>query len=160
MEFNKKSFHRPFVLLIVVLICLMTSGFRKEQAESKSSTTASIAWLTDHDQALSKARDSKKPLMIVFKADWCPHCRRLKDMTFTRIDVIKKASSFIPLQIDIDKYQDLAKSYNANAGRYGGVGVPNILFMTYQNRTLKHIIGFKKPEELIAVMDSVLVMIE
>jgi len=160
MKFDKNSFLQQFILYSVILICLIIGGCRKGQPESNSSAVAGIQWMTNHDQALSTAKESKKPLMIEFTADWCRHCRRLEDTTFTHIDVIKKASSFIPLQIDIDKYQDIAKSYNANAGKYGGVGVPNILFMTDQKKKLKHIIGFRKPEELIAVMDSVLLMIE
>ena len=50
----------------------------------------------------------------------------------------------------------LYPKYNANARKYGGVGIPNILFMTGKKEKIKHIVGYHGPAQFLAVMDSVL----
>jgi thiol-disulfide isomerase/thioredoxin len=117
---------------------------------------AEIDWRFDLDAALAAARSANKPLMIDFMAEWCPPCRAMEDSTFNDPVVIQRAASFVTLRIDVDKQREVAIRYNGNARKYGGVGIPNILFMTAGETKLKHIIGFQGPQQLIAVMDSVL----
>ena len=64
--------------------------------------------------------------------------------------------NFIPVRIDVDQNQDVANEYNGNANKYGGKGIPNILFMDKDKNVIRHIVGFHSPEKLINVMDSVL----
>ena len=92
-------------------------------------------------------------------ADWCPPCRAMEDSTFSNPEVINKAQDFIPLRIDVDEHQDVANKYNGNASKYGGVGIPNILFMKADETRLKHVIGYHGPQKFIAVMDSVLTLL-
>ena len=44
-------------------------------------------------------------------------------------NIIKKSNEFIPVRIDVDKQKDIAEEYNGNARKYGGIGIPNILFL-------------------------------
>jgi len=117
---------------------------------------AEIDWKFDLDAALAEARRTNRPLMIDFMAEWCPPCRAMEDSTFNDPDVIQRAASFVTIRIDVDKQREVAIRYNGNARKYGGVGIPNILFMTAGQTRLKHIIGFQGPQQLVAVMDSVL----
>ena len=63
------------------------------------------------------------------------------------------------LKIDVDKQQDIANKYNGNARKYGGMGIPNILFLDKENNIVHRIVGFHDASQLIAVMDSVLLEI-
>jgi thiol:disulfide interchange protein len=115
-----------------------------------------IAWMNDLDQAFAAARKENKPLMIDFMAGWCEPCKEMEATTFRKPAVILKAGSFIPVRIDIDKQPQVASKYKALARAYGGVGIPNMLFMTSDGRKIKHIIGFCTAVELLAAMNSAL----
>jgi thiol:disulfide interchange protein len=115
-----------------------------------------IHWTYNLKDGLAEAKAKHKPVMIDFMAVWCPPCRAMEDSTFSDAGVIEKAGAFIPVRIDIDKHRDLAAKYNGLARKYGGVGIPNILFMNADETQLKHVVGYYTPAQLIGAMDSAL----
>ncbi|MDD4857094.1 MAG: thioredoxin family protein [Candidatus Krumholzibacteria bacterium] len=117
---------------------------------------AEIKWAYDIDKGFAKAKKENKPVMVDFMAVWCPPCHAMEDTTFASADVIEKASAFVPVRIDIDKKRDVAAKYGALARKYGGIGIPNVLFMAPDGRKLKHIVGYYAPRQFIAAMDSAL----
>jgi thiol:disulfide interchange protein len=119
-------------------------------------TKKEIHWISDIDDALAGSRKSGKPIMVDFMATWCPPCRAMEDSTFSDASVVGKAASFVTVRIDIEKQRNVAERYGALARKYGGIGIPNILFMNGEGRKLKHIVGYYGPRELIAAMDSAL----
>ena len=142
-------------LIILGLIVSFGCG-----SKDTSATPETIAWMTDLEKAFEMAKAEDKPLMIDFMAEWCPTCQKMDATTFKSADVIEKSSQFIPVRIDVDKQGDLADSMNCNAGKYGGIGIPNILFLDREGNKLKHPIGYRKTETFLSVMDSVLAMVE
>ena len=94
--------------------------------------------------------------MIDFMAQWCPPCKKMDQETFSDQNVIEKLNEFVLLKIDVDKQQDVAKKYNGNARKYGGMGIPNILFLDKEKNIVHRIVGFHDADQLISVMDSVL----
>jgi thiol:disulfide interchange protein DsbD len=141
------------LLCLVFLVAVSVAGCGGDAGKQEST---GIPWLEDLDTALLTARELRKPLMIDFTATWCPPCRKMEKSTFSNEEVIRRARSFVTLRIDVDKQRDIAVRYNGNARKYGGVGIPNILFMTAGEERLRHIIGYYDPDSLVAVMDSVL----
>jgi thiol:disulfide interchange protein len=115
-----------------------------------------ISWTNDLDQGLAAAKKENKPLMIDFMASWCEPCKEMEDTTFSNAAVILKAKSFIPVRIDIDKQPKVAAKHKALARAYGGIGIPNMLFMTGNGIKIKHIVGFYDATRLLAVMNSIL----
>lgn len=122
--------------------------------------TRKITWLHNLSEAKQMAKVQNNPLMIDFYADWCPSCNRMKDSTFSDQKVIQKSQHFIPVKIDVDKQGDIANRYKSNASKYGGIGIPNILFISPDSIELAHPIGYKNPEEFLTIMDSVLTKIK
>jgi thiol:disulfide interchange protein len=140
--------------ILVIVLAALSAGCGKDQAPAR------IEWTFDIDAALIAARAQDKPVMVDFMATWCPPCHAMEDSTFSSPHVIRKASAFIPVRIDVDAQREVAVAYNANARKYGGVGIPNILFMDAEGKKLKHIVGYHGPEQFFSVMDSVLTMLQ
>ena len=119
-------------------------------------TLVEAKWGDNLELALNQASDSDKIVMIDFMAQWCPPCKKMDQETFSDQSVIKKLNEFILLKIDVDIQQDVAKKYNGNARKYGGMGIPNILFLDKEKNIVHRIVGFHDAGQLISVMDSVL----
>lgn len=143
------------VLMIAALVSMLAPDLQAGRSPIHRKHTE-IKWTYDVDKGLAKAKKENKPMMVDFMAVWCPPCHAMEDSTFTSPDVIKKASAFVPVRIDIDKKREVAAKYGALARKYGGIGIPNVLFMAPDGRKLKHIVGYYAPQQFIAAMDSAL----
>jgi thiol:disulfide interchange protein len=135
---------------------ILLANCQKKAQEQGTKASAEIDWGNNVDSALTLAAKNDKIVMIDFMATWCPPCRQMEKETFPDKRVIERAEKFIPVRIDVDKNQEIAEEYNGNAGKYGGIGIPNILFIDKTKAVKRHIVGFQDAEKLAAVMDSVL----
>lgn len=152
---------RRIGLTCLIASTILIAASLAAQSVSAAKTTKikkEIHWLSSVDAALTRAAKIGKPVMIDFMATWCPPCRAMEDSTFSNQLIAEKASSFVTVRIDIDKQREVAARYGALAKKYGGIGIPNILFLSPNGNRLKHIVGYYGPRELSAVMDSVLAM--
>ena len=133
--------------LLLILLCLPMVGFGQSQE---------IIWEKNLDSAFNLASLSNKIIMIEFMAEWCPPCKRMEKETFTNERVIKRSSKFIFVKIDVDKHQDIAKEYKRNAKKYGGIGIPNIIFIGNDKNVIHQTVGFLNADQLITVINTVL----
>jgi thiol:disulfide interchange protein len=133
--------------LLIILLCLPLIGFGQNQE---------IIWKENLDSAFNLASLSNKIIMIEFMAEWCPPCKRMEKETFSNDKIINKSNEFIFVKVDVDKNQDIANEYKRNAKKYGGIGIPNILFIDKDKNIVHQTVGFLNANQLTAVMDSVL----
>ena len=145
---------KKILLLLVFVLLIFSVGWRND---TQKESLDEIRWGNNLDSALNLASNSNKIIMIDFMAEWCPPCKKMDKETFSNKSVIQKLTEFILVRIDIDKQQNIAKKYNGNARKYGGIGVPNILFLDRERNIVHRIVGFHNAGQLIAVMDSVLI---
>ena len=141
-----------------LLILIFTIFFFSCKDKVSQQVLDEIQWENNLDLALNLASDSNKIVMIDFMAQWCPPCKKMDEETFSAEKVIKKSDEFILVRIDVDKQEKVANKYNGNARKYGGMGIPNILFLDKEKNIIHRIVGFHDANQLIAVMDSVLVI--
>ena len=136
-----------------LIILLLIVGCSKKVSENSLN---GIKWGNNLDSAFTLASNSNKFIMIDFMAEWCPPCKEMDKNTFSNTNIIKKSNEFIPVRIDVDKQQNIAEEYNGNARKYGGIGIPNILFLDKEKKIIRHIVGFHDVDQLMGIMDSVL----
>ena len=98
------------------------------------------------DQAI---KNSNKPVMLDFYADWCISCKELEFITFADENVKQKLSQFTLLKADVtaDNENDkaLLKKFNL-------FGPPGLIFWDKNDKEIKsaEIIGYKNPEDFLA----------
>ena len=134
-------------------ILLLIVGCEKQVNED---SRHGIQWGNNLDSAFTIASNSNKIIMIDFMAEWCPPCKEMDKNTFSNTNIINKSNEFIAVRIDVDKQQNIAEQYNGNARKYGGIGIPNILFLDKEKKNIRHIVGFHDVDQLLGIMDSVL----
>jgi thiol:disulfide interchange protein len=142
------------LVLFALVSMLATDCFAKRSWAARKH--GGIKWTYNIDEGLAKAKKEHKPVMVDFMAVWCPPCKAMEDSTFSSPEVIRKAGDFVPVRIDIDQQRKVAARYNGLARKYGGIGIPNILFLAADGATLKHIVGYYGPRAFVAAMDSAL----
>lgn len=151
----RRTFGLSFLITTALVLSLAASGYAGRSWLQRKHGAA-IKWTYNLDEGLARAKKLGKPVMIDFMAVWCPPCKAMEDSTFSNRSVVRKAGDFVPVRIDIDKQRDVATKYNGLARKYGGVGIPNILFLAADGKKLKHIVGYYGPQQLVAAMDSAL----
>ncbi len=102
-----------------------------------------------------EVKNSDKPIMIKFTADWCVICKELEEITFVDPKVAKLMSEFKLLKIDMTKNSDDDK---ALLKKFDAVGPPTIIFYDKDANELKNFktIGFKSPEVFSKTLENVL----
>lgn len=108
-----------------------------------------IKWHTSFPSALRIAREAGKPLMVDFYSDRCGWCVRLDKKTYTDPGVSKLADEFVSVKVDVSKEQALARTHQVT-------GLPTIIFMDKEGKTIHKIIGFRNPEPFRAEMQEAL----
>ncbi|MFY9326618.1 MAG: protein-disulfide reductase DsbD [Georgfuchsia sp.] len=107
-----------------------------------------VASRADLDMRL---KNSGKPVMLDFYADWCASCKEMERNTFEDAEVKKVLAGFTLLQVDVtaNTEEDIAL-----LKRFGLVGPPGILFFNGQgieNQELR-VIGYQPPEQFILAL--------
>ena len=77
----------------------------KTQVNEKSKET--INWYS-LDDGLEKSEVEKKPLMIVFHADWCQYCIKFEEETFSNQKIINYLNkNYVPVKVNVDSEKPL-----------------------------------------------------
>lgn len=138
-------------LLIAVLLTSCPLLFMSCSREGKETTAGGdeLEWFLTYEEAMEKAKEKNRPVMIDFYTDWCSWCKQLDRTTYAAPTVIKKAEEFISLKIDADEKRPLAARYKVGA-------FPTILFIDPEGIEIHRVVGFRPPEDFLREMDTAL----
>jgi len=120
---------------------------------------AAVAWRSYAD-GLKEAKEQKKPVLLVFYTEWCPHCTNYSRV-FHDPRIVEKSKSFIMVRLDKEQNADLSKKY-APDGEY----IPRTYFLapdgtlnpaiTEQRPSYKYFYSESNPSSLLRGMDAAL----
>ena len=104
-------------------------------------------WLTDYNEALKIAKDSGKPILIDFQAEWCGPCHMLRDQVFDAPIFKPQAKRWVLLAVDVDKQPKLAVKYAASS-------LPSVLILNSQGKPVLGTRGYSDPQSTIEFLDD------
>jgi thiol:disulfide interchange protein len=116
---------------------------------------AAIAWAT-YESGMSRAAAERRPIVLVFYTDWCPHCHNYSRV-FHDAEVVDLARSFVMIRVERDGSRDLSEMYDLD-GEY----IPRTFFLTSagevrtelhgSNPAFRYFLDEHEPRELLALM--------
>ena len=105
--------------------------------------------------ALKKAKESGKPLVVVFSATWCPPCQSNKKNVYPSEPVKVFHDKFIWAYLDTDD-ETSAKT----AKEFGVSGIPHIQFVDKDGKSIDKMVGGSSPEEFAKTLTGILAKIK
>ena len=75
----------------------------------------SIKFSDNLNEALARAKGSRKPVVVAIFALWCPYCREMRQTTMRAPEVVKIGEAFEWVFIDLDRNMTLARQYDVRA---------------------------------------------
>jgi len=106
-----------------------------------------VKWEPTVAGALKLAKTTGKPVFIDFYATWCGPCKLL-DKAYETKEMQAAASRYIMVKVDVDKDQEVAQKYKADA-------LPTMVFLNSKGNVLARKVGFMLPEGIRTEKDAV-----
>jgi len=153
-----KLFSIILLLTGVILFVGAISGATNPLNPLKKFTAAGVAGSTSSEVVFARVKsikeldlaikNSTKPVMLDFYADWCISCKEMEHITFADEKVKKKLAGFTLVQADVTENN---KDDKALLKRFNLFGPPGIIFWTKDGKEIKQaeLIGFKDPEDFL-----------
>lgn len=154
--FNQSGRNAPvfvFIKNLLAIIALIAGVWLLKPAEKNVET---MAWQKFNPAAYEQARQSGKPIILDFYADWCIPCKELDKFTFTDAEVIALSKQFALFKID------LTNGGNAESKplqmQFEVRGVPTLVFIGRDGKEITNLrmVGFEKPQVFSAKMQRAL----
>ena len=123
----------------------VSHNLRAEEKGSSPKSHGPIAWQEDLAKAQKLALKEKKLIMVDFYADWCGPCKMMLDTTYKHKDVVSRSKQFVPLLIDVDKNEGLAKKYQVEA-------IPTVVFIDAKGKVITRSMGYLDAKQFLELM--------
>lgn len=139
-EAKRSGLSAFFVFLIVGVSCLLIwLVFSPSEAHA--------AWLDSIAEGTIQAEAARKPMLVLYTADWCPPCKMLKKQTFADAQVAKYLKdNYILIKIDLT---DRQSPNQAIALEYEVSSIPTMFIYTSRGVEIDSINGFIPPRDFL-----------
>lgn len=109
--------------------------------------------VADLDRELAAAKNSGRPVMLDFYADWCVACKEMEKYTFSRPEIKQALANAVLLQADVTA-NDAAD--RALLQRFGIFGPPTIAFFNAQGEEQRNyrVVGYMAAEKCKAQISA------
>jgi len=114
---------RAVAALALAAGLVVATGAGVARAGGEDWNDAQIKWMSYQD-GLEAAKESGKPICLVFYTTWCPHCANYSRV-FYDPQVVEKSKSFVMIRVDKDKARELSSQFTPD-GEY----IPRTYFLS------------------------------
>lgn len=108
---------------------------------------AGINWVTGHAEGLRQAKESDKPALVYFTADWCAPCVELKKYIWPDRRVVEASQKLVMIYVDVDKDPGTFAAYRVR-------GIPAVLFLSPQGEKIAAFSGDRSAANLARQMKA------
>jgi thiol:disulfide interchange protein len=131
--------------LALILLVLTAAGC---SAASGQDAAGKIDWVKNYPDGLRLARESGKPALVYFTADWCGPCVELKKYVWSDKRVIAASKQLVNIYVDVD--QD-----TATFAAYKVRGIPAVFFLSPAGEIVMKFAGDRSAANFAKQMSSV-----
>jgi thioredoxin-like negative regulator of GroEL len=112
-----------------------------------SASAETARWYSTVEEASALAKESNKPLLLDFWADWCAACKVMEKDVYSDDAFTRAASPFVLVRVDADHRTDLARKYNVGS-------LPMLVFTdSYGGEIFRHS-GVLDVQPFVALLQS------
>jgi len=105
------------------------------------------AWHGSLEQALAAARESGKPVLLDFSAEWCGPCRMLGSELLHNPAHAGLIGRFEPVQVDIDAHRELAEKFEVS-------GIPDLRILRADGSQVHKVVGYGGVESAVQQLET------
>lgn len=107
-----------------------------------------LDWINNYDDALTLAKKENKDIYLFIGADKCPFCKKFKEKTLSKKNVISKLKeNFITLYLSRDQHKIPDK--------FEKFGVPRHYFLNRNGEIIFESFGLLEPAGFFTLLDEV-----
>lgn len=128
------------ITLLIAVIFLLPLAAVNCSDDDTETIDSEVDWLYDWNEALGKAQNENKPIMIDIYTDTCPPCKMLDLYTYSDAEL----GNFLNDNFICVKSNAVESNLYAN---YGISGVPTIIFASPEGTEFGRMIGYRTPEQ-------------
>jgi len=108
-------------------------------------------FVTSYAEAAKQAKETGKPMLLVFSADWCGPCQRNKNEVYPSAQVQPYHDAFVwaYLDVDVPANQQAAETFQVR-------GIPHIHFVNAEGtQALDKVVGTSSPKDFARTLKKV-----
>jgi len=119
---------------------------KDETRSADASKKDKVRWKTDLKAAQKEAKETDRPMLIVFGAEWCTHCDRFERTTLAEPAMVAAINrDFIAVRLDFDEEQKTAQVMEVEA-------LPCTVILSPEADLLVRVIGAKPSTEFQRIL--------